>query len=167
VALLRAAEVPLLVDVRRFPVSRRHPQFTRAALEAALAAAGIGYRHEPDLGGHREPRADSPNAGWRNGAFRGYADHMATEPFRLALERLWQSPPRTAVMCAEADPARCHRQLIADALVARGAAVQHLRAPGRAETHLLHPRARPGPGGTLTYPPGGRRQVSLFDSRPR
>jgi uncharacterized protein (DUF488 family) len=156
--------VPLLVDVRRFPVSRRHPQFSRDALAAALDAAGIAYRHEPDLGGHREPRPDSPNTGWRNAAFRGYADHMATPAFAEALARLLAAPPRTAVMCAEGDPARCHRQLIADALVARGIAVQHLLAPGRAETHLLNPRARVGPDGTLSYPGTAGRQPSLFDS---
>lgn len=166
-ALLRAADVPRLVDVRRFPASRRHPQFSKEALAAALAASGIAYHHEPDLGGHREPRADSPNTAWRNPAFRGYADHMATPDFQAALARLLQAPPRTALLCAEAQPTRCHRQLIADALAARGLAVQHLLAPGRAETHVLNPRARPGPAGTLTYPAPGSRQATLFDSRPR
>lgn len=153
--------------MRRFPASRRNPQFSREALAGTLAAAGIAYTHEPDLGGHRQPRPDSPNTAWRNPAFRGYADHMATPDFQAALARLMAAPPRTALLCAEAEPGRCHRQLIADALAARGIAVQHLLAPGRAETHVLNPRARPGPQGTLTYPAPGSRQASLFDSRPR
>jgi uncharacterized protein (DUF488 family) len=119
-AILKEAGVALLVDVRRFPGSRRHPQFGKERLRAALAAEGIGYRHEPDLGGRREPRADSPNTAWRAAAFRGYADHMASPEFQSALERLVARPDvPAAVMCAEALPANCHRQLIADALVAR------------------------------------------------
>lgn len=155
VALLRKAGVRTLVDVRRYPVSRRHPQFSREALRAALLAAGISYRHEADLGGHREPRPGSPNTAWRLDAFRGYADHMATAPFQEALARL-ASLELAAVMCAEAKPGECHRQLLADALVARGLTVRHLLGPGRSEDHRLHPRAQLRPDDTLVYPAAGQ-----------
>ena len=152
--LLRDAGVRHLVDVRRYPQSRRHPQFGRDALAAGLAAAGIAYGHEPDLGGHREPRPDSPNTAWRDPAFRGYADHMATEAFVRALARV-EALRDAAVMCAEALPSRCHRQLLADALVCRGLAVRHLVARGVSEDHRLHPRAL-WRGGVLTYPAAGQ-----------
>jgi uncharacterized protein (DUF488 family) len=156
IAILKEAGVELLVDVRRFPGSRRHPQFGKEALSAGLAAAGIAYRHEPDLGGRREPRPDSPNTAWRVAGFRGYADHMASAEFRAALERLVaQQETPTAVMCAEAVPWKCHRQLIADALVARGVDVVHLLGRGRRETHVLNPNAVAGPDGVVVYP--GRR----------
>lgn len=160
VALLREAEVPLLVDVRRFPGSRRNPQFGREALAAALEAAGIAYRHEPDLGGRRRPRPSSPNGAWRNEAFRGYADHMASPEFAAAIDRLLRSPGGSAILCAEAVPWRCHRQLISDALVARGAEVRHILGPGRHDLHALHPDARVGPGGSVTYPPRGQGALS-------
>jgi uncharacterized protein (DUF488 family) len=140
VAILRDAGVRTLVDVRRHPVSRRHPQFGRDALAAGLGRAGIAYVHEVDLGGHREPRPDSSNTAWRNPAFRGYADHMASPEFQRALGRV-AALSGAAVMCAEALPERCHRQLLADALVCRGVTVRHLLARGRAEEHRLHPRA--------------------------
>ena len=159
---MRASSVPRLVDVRRYPVSRRHPQFAQEALARMLEGAGIEYRHEPGLGGHRQPRADSPNAAWRNAAFRGYADHMGTPEFEEALERLRAAPPGTAVMCAEAVPWRCHRQLIADALAARGVAVRHILGPGRVEPHALHAAARVGEDGRLTYPRPPGRQRPLF-----
>jgi uncharacterized protein (DUF488 family) len=154
VELLREAGVRTLVDVRRHPVSRRHPQFGRDALAAGLRAAGIAYVHEPDLGGHREPRADSPNTAWRNAAFRGYADHMATAAFAVALARV-AALADAAVMCAEARPERCHRQLLADALVCRGVRVRHLVAPGRSEDHRLHPRAVCMEN-TVSYPAAGQ-----------
>lgn len=155
--ILRDAGVRILVDVRRHPVSRRHPQFGRDALAAGLRAAGIDYVHEPDLGGHREPRPDSPNTAWRDAAFRGYADHMATPEFAGALARV-AALVDAAVMCAEALPARCHRQLLADALVCRGVRVRHLIARGRSEDHRLHPRAVRR-GDALVYPGAG--QLSL------
>jgi len=153
VALLTAAGVRLLVDVRRFPVSRRYPHFSGPALRASLSEAGIDYRHEVALGGHREPRPDSPNKAWRASAFRGYADHMATAGFAAGLERLEKAAAArpTAVMCAEADPARCHRQLLADALTLRGAQVVHLLGPGRMESHEVHPAARITPRGGIVY----------------
>lgn len=152
-ALLGENGVRLLVDVRRYSVSRRYPHFTGDALAASLADAGIAYRHERDLGGHREPRPGSPNTALRAAAFRGYADHMATAPFRAALARLEDEAGsrRTVILCAEADPARCHRQLVADALVARGTRVLHILGPGRVEAHVVHPAARTTTDGTIVY----------------
>jgi uncharacterized protein (DUF488 family) len=140
------------VDVRRFPSSQRHPHFSGPALAAALLAAGVAYRHEPDLGGHRSPRADSPNRGWRNQAFRGYADHLATPAFRSALERVRTLGEGTVLMCAEALPGRCHRQLIADALLARDMPVVHILGPGQTEPHRLTRGARLEPDGSVVYP---------------
>ena len=153
-ALLREHQVTTLVDVRRFPGSRRHPQFNAPVLARALEEAGIAYVHEPDLGGHREPRADSPNTAWRLASFRGYADHMAGTAFRDALERLRAraARERPAVMCAEAVPWRCHRQLISDALVATGTPVRHVLGPGPARAHEKNPGARLGADGVLVYP---------------
>jgi uncharacterized protein (DUF488 family) len=153
-ALLREHAVQRLVDVRRYPGSRRSPQFGRESLRAALEAAGIAYRHEPDLGGRRAGGRHSPNTAWRDPSFRAYADYTATPPFRDALSRVLaeaQERP-TAVMCAEAHPSRCHRRLIADAAVARGVPVRHILGPGSSEPHVLHPAARVSPDGTLTWP---------------
>ncbi len=158
-AMLAEPGVELLVDVRRFPGSRRHPQYSRDALAASLAAAGIGYRHEPDLGGRRQPLPGSPNAAWRVAAFRGYADHMETAEFGAALARLLRSAEEApaVILCAEAVPWRCHRRLISDAAAARGWEVVHLLAPGRSERHALDPNARvvPGPGGPRLVYDGG------------
>jgi uncharacterized protein (DUF488 family) len=159
IAILKEAGVELLADVRRFPGSRRHPQFGKETLRAGLAQEAIAYRHEPDLGGRRDPRPDSPNTAWRVAAFRGYADHMASREFRSALERLVADPQLpTAVMCAEAQPAQCHRQLIADALVARGVDVVHLLGRGQRQAHVLNPAAAVGPNGVLIYLIADKRQ---------
>jgi len=138
-ALLRAHGIERVVDVRRFPRSRRHPHVNADALARDLPAAGIAYRHLPGLGGFRRPRADSHNTGWRNASFRGYADYMETAEFAGHLETLLEEARagRTAIMCAEAVPWRCHRSLIADALVARGVEVRHILGPQRAEPHAL------------------------------
>jgi len=162
-ALLAEHAIETLVDVRRFPASRRHPQFSREALAASLAAAGIAYVHEPDLGGRRQPRPDSPNTAWRVAAFRGYADYMGSEPFAAALERLLRSAARsrTAMMCAEAVPWRCHRRLIADAAAAAGAEVLHILGPGRAERHQLDANAR------VVAAPDPARVRLVYDGGPR
>ena len=171
--LLCAHGVERVVDVRRYPASRRHPHFTRDALAGALGAAGIAYRHEPDLGGRRQPSRDSVNTGWRSAGFRGYADYMDTAPFRAALERLIElaADRPTTVLCAEAVPWRCHRQLIADALTARGVEVRHILGPGVPELHRLSPHAQVLPDGRLRYPPGPRdprhRPTSSSVSAPR
>lgn len=156
VELLRAHGIEHLVDVRRYPGSRRHPQFSKESLAAGLRAAGIGYVHEPDLGGRRPTSADSPNTAWRNASFRGYADHMSSDAFAAALGRILDlaADRRVALMCAEAVPWRCHRNLIADALVARGVRVLHILSAGRADVHALHPAAVTD-GEHVTYPAAG------------
>jgi uncharacterized protein (DUF488 family) len=142
--LLDAGGVELVVDVRTAPGSRRHPHFGKDALAESLAARGIGYRWEPDLGGFRAPDPRSPHTALRHDAFRGYADHMGTEPFRAALARVIEAARagHPAVMCSESVWWRCHRRLIADALVARGCRVQHLLDGPRLEEHRLTPEAR-------------------------
>ncbi len=158
-ALLRQHGIQLLVDVRRFPTSRRHPHFARETLARALELEGIEYLHEPEMGGRRSARPDSQNTAWRVKGFQGYADHMDTPEFRAALERLVAraGERRTAVMCAEITPWRCHRQLIADALVARGHQVCHIVSPARIEEHNLNPNARVL-GDRLVYRPPGIEQ---------
>jgi uncharacterized protein (DUF488 family) len=153
-ALLEEFEATTVVDVRRFPGSRRYPHFGGPALACSLAGVGIGYAHEPDLGGRRDPSPASVNTAWRVAAFRGYADHMASPEFRAGLERVLarSEAGRPVILCAEAVPWRCHRQLIADALVARGLAVRHILGPGQERAHELNPSARPGPDGVLVYP---------------
>lgn len=152
-ALLKAHGVDLLADVRAFPRSRRNPQFNIDALPATLAASGIAYRHLPALGGRRPPRPDSPNLGWREPGFRGYADYMDTPDFAAGLAALLAltRDHRVAIMCAEAQPWRCHRSLIADALLARGMPVEHIMGPGRRRPHRLPPFARLD-GTRVAYP---------------
>jgi uncharacterized protein (DUF488 family) len=151
-ALLRREGIRVLVDVRAFPMSRRHPHFNRESLSATLAATDVTYVHVPALGGRRRPRASSHNTGWRNESFRAYADHMSTSEFREALENVMSTASRlaTTVMCAEALPWRCHRWLIADALVARGCEVRHV-LDGSSDTHALTEFARVV-NGEVTYP---------------
>lgn len=154
-ALLQAFGVRQLADIRSLPRSRRNPQFNRESLPQALAPAGIAYLHLPALGGLRGHGLGdaSPNGAWRNPSFRNYADYMATAAFVQGLEELLalgaQAP--TAVMCAEAVPWRCHRSLVADALLVRGIAVRHILSPTRAPAHTLHPSARVQ-GLQITYP---------------
>jgi uncharacterized protein (DUF488 family) len=151
-ALLAAHGIERIADVRRHPVSRRHPWFARTALEPALAGAGIAYAHLPELGGHREPRPDSPHVALRVAPFRGYADHMESGEFAAGLARLvaLARERRTAVMCAEARWTECHRRLLSDRLVADGAEVVHVREGAEPERHALHPLARID-GGRLLY----------------
>jgi len=153
IAMLEAHAVRHVADVRRFPFSPRHPQYNREPLRDALAAAGIGYTHLVRLGGRRRPRRDPVNAGWRNSAFRGFADHMRTKAFASALRRLERIAARrpTAILCAEAFFVRCHRALIADALVVHGWRVLHVQSARTARPHtrtkFLRVRA-----GVLSYP---------------
>jgi uncharacterized protein (DUF488 family) len=163
-ALLREHGIACLVDVRRFPTSRHHPHFTKEALDASLAAAGIDYVHEPDMGGYRKPRPDSPNRAWRVAGFRGYADHMETPEFQAALERVIEQAGRapTAIMCAEFTHRRCHRQLISDALVARGLEVIHVLGPRKIQPHALNPHARVLEDGRLVYPEPSADQHDLL-----
>jgi uncharacterized protein (DUF488 family) len=153
VALLKAHGVELVVDVRTVPRSRHNPQFNRDTLPGSLQTDGIGYEHLPGLGGLRRPRADSLNTGWKNLHFRGYADYMQTEEFvenLRALEKL-ERGSRTAIMCAESVPWRCHRSLIADALTARGFEVRHILSATKASLHQLTAFARVE-GNHVTYP---------------
>lgn len=155
--LLAAHRVQGLIDVRTIPRSRHNPQFNRGELSAALRRAGIHYRHMPGLGGLRHARPDSRNTGWRNRSFRGYADYMQTAPFRNSLNRCIERATREQIvlMCAEAVPWRCHRSLIADALLARGIPVSEITSGARARPHVLTPFARIR-GTEVTYPgPGG------------
>jgi uncharacterized protein (DUF488 family) len=144
VAALAAHDIELVADVRRFPGSRRLPQFASETLERSLATHGIAYRWFPSLGGRRRPAPDSPNVAWRHAAFRAYADHLATEEFADGLFELLMLAHglRTAVMCAEVLWWRCHRRLIADVLVSLGAPVVHIRDERIAEPHRLAPPAR-------------------------
>jgi len=150
--MLRAADIESLVDVRMFPMSRRWPQFNRDALARSLAAAGIEYRHAPELGGRRKPQPDSVHLGLRDEGFRGFADYMGTAEFEHAVSVLLDgaSQRRTAIMCAEALPWRCHRSLISDALVARGFEVTHLIG-GEQRVHVLTAAARVEDG-QVVYP---------------
>jgi uncharacterized protein (DUF488 family) len=154
-AMLRAANIKSLADVRLMPGSRRHPQFGAAALETALDEIGIGYVHLPELGGRREPRADSPHRALRVAAFRGYADHMSTEEFARGYERLTSlaRESRTAFMCAETLWWRCHRRLIADRLTVDGWTVTHLLGPEKSQAHVLWDAARTLEG-NLVYDAG-------------
>jgi uncharacterized protein (DUF488 family) len=153
IELLRGQAIAGLADVRTIPRSRRYPHFNREALAVTVESAGMAYIHLPGLGGLRRPRPDSPNAAWRNAGFRGYADYMQTPDFRRNLDVLigLAGRSRVAVMCAEAVPWRCHRSLLADALVADGAVVRHILGPGRAEPHAL-PRWAHVEGTRVTYP---------------
>ena len=153
VELLRLNRVVLLVDVRSAPGSRRMPHFARASLEAGLPGRGIAYVHMPELGGLRKPKKDSINTGWRNLSFRGYADHMQSEAFAAALARVKEmgEARRTAIMCAEAVPWRCHRSLISDALTVHGVEVKHITGKGEPSPHHLTPFALVE-GKRITYP---------------
>jgi uncharacterized protein (DUF488 family) len=137
--LMRAHRVTSIVDVRKMPGSRHNPQFNRDTLSDALKPAGISYTHVPALGGLRRRRADSPNTGWKNASFQAYADYMLTPEFEQGLQELLDRAhgERLALMCAEAVPWRCHRSLIADALVVRGVAVDHILSASRTQPHAL------------------------------
>ncbi len=145
--------VKRLIDVRTAPGSRRMPHFSRSSLEASLPAHGIEYLHMPELGGLRKPKRDSVNSAWRNDSFRGYADYMQTDEFWHAIDGLRKlaASKRTAIMCAEAVPWRCHRSLIADALTVEGVDVRHITGKGEPSPHRLTPFADVV-NGRITYP---------------
>lgn len=153
VRLLKAHAVTQLIDVRTVPRSRHNPQFNRETLPASLESAGIDYVHMPELGGLRRTTSDSVNTGWQNASFRGYADYMQTPEFRGAIDRLIRliSQGRIAVMCAEAVPWRCHRSLIADALLVRGIRTEEIVSTTRTRTHVLTPFAKVD-GSRIFYP---------------
>jgi uncharacterized protein (DUF488 family) len=151
--MLQAHGIRLLVDVRTIPRSAHNPQFNREDLARALHSSRLHYRHVPGLGGLRHPRRDSINTGWRNASFRGYADYMQTPEFTENLETLIELGKQepTAVMCAEAVPWRCHRSLIADALLVRGIDAIEIVSATRTTPLSLHPWAKVE-GVIVTYP---------------
>lgn len=157
VALLHAHDVNKLIDVRTVPRSRHNPQFGQERLPESLAEAGIAYEHRPALGGLRRTSEESPNKGWRNRSFRGYADHMQSREFKRAVEGLIHEArrgERLVLMCAEAVPWRCHRSLIADALLVRGVACEDIRTPTQRMPHRLT-RFAEVRGTEITYPHDG------------
>ncbi len=151
--LLAEHRVQFLADVRHFPTSQRVPWTAKASLANILSDRAIAYEHFEDLGGFRTALLESVNAGWRNVAFRGYADYMGSPEFSVALDRLIAAgaASRTAIMCAEAVPWKCHRSLLSDALVARGVRVIHILSLGKSQDHRLTPFARVH-GSRVTYP---------------
>ncbi|HEY7112210.1 MAG TPA: DUF488 domain-containing protein [Thermoanaerobaculia bacterium] len=142
--ILRAHGIARVLDVRRYPASRRWPHFGAAELARSLAAAGMEYDGLPELGGRRRPRPDSPHTAWREAAFRGYADFMDTPEFAAGLAKVEErgGGKTSALLCAEAVPWRCHRSLIADALVARGWEVEDVVSASSSRPHALPPFAR-------------------------
>jgi len=159
-SLLATYSIKALVDVRTVPKSRHNPQFNSQSLNVSLREAGITYVPLTALGGLRRPQKDSPNTGWRNESFRGYADYMQTASFQAALDELIEQSRkrRTAIMCAEAVPWRCHRSLVADALNARGVPVVEVMSAGSARLHKMTAFAQVE-GEKVTYPP---EQASLL-----
>jgi uncharacterized protein (DUF488 family) len=152
-ALIEAHGVQQIVDIRTIPKSRRNPQFNSDELAESLATRGIRYAHLPALGGLRHPRHDSINTAWRNDSFRGYADYMQTPEFDRGVSDLIALADGrvTAIMCAESVPWRCHRSLVADALMARGVAVDHIMTKTSRKTHSYTPFAQID-GERVTYP---------------
>jgi uncharacterized protein (DUF488 family) len=162
-ALLKQAGIECLVDVRAYPASRRHPHFAREALEQSLAQAGIRYVWEgPALGGRRKPAHGSPNVALRNPQFRAYADHMMTEEFREAVDRLLAigRAGRAAIMCAERLPWQCHRYLVSDYLESRAVRVIHLIGEASSREHRLNPVAREREG-ALVYDGQTQRDIAF------
>lgn len=160
--LLRSHGVHRLVDVRTVPRSRHNPQFNRDQLSPSLHAARLHYSYMPGLGGFRHARQDSVNMGWRNASFRGYADYMQTPEFQQHLEALIMlaQQEKIAVMCAEAVPWRCHRSLIADALLIRGIEVREITSPTGTRLHMLTPFAQVD-GTQITYPAGPSPEAAI------
>ena len=153
IQLLKAHHIQRLVDVRTVPRSRHNPQFNRSELSPALHSSRLHYRYMPGLGGFRHARQDSLNTGWRNPSFRGFADYMQTPEFRKNLDDLIKlaKSERIAIMCADAVPWRCHRSLIADALLARSIEVWEITSALRTRPHTLTPWGRIN-GTQVTYP---------------
>ncbi len=154
IEILQAHGITLLADIRTVPKSRHNPQFSQESLALELPRHGIHYRHIRELGGLRHPSKDSVNTGWENASFRGYADYMQTPEFQAALESLMElaQKERVAIMCAEGNPLRCHRSLVADALAVRGVTVLHISSRKSAKEHRLTPFAQVEET-RITYPP--------------
>ncbi len=153
VEMLKAHDIKLVVYVRTIPKSRHNPQYNSDTLAAALKGHNIGYEHMPGLGGLRHAKKDSVNTAWENSSFRGFADYMQTEDFERSLNALIETAGKqpTAIMCAEAVPWRCHRSLIADALLAQGITVINIMSKTSAKAHTMTPWAEVN-GEAITYP---------------
>ena len=154
ISLLQAHSVTMVVDIRTVPRSRHNPQFNNETLPVNLRTAGMGYTHMAGLGGLRHAQKDSPNMGWHNASFRGFADYMQTEEFEKNLQELIHlaKSEQIVLMCAEALPWRCHRSLIADALWVRDIRIEHIMSMNRRSPHALTPFAQVD-GLRITYPP--------------
>lgn len=154
IALLEENCISRILDIRSIPRSRHNPQFAQETLSESLSAAGIGYTYLPALGGRRRPRKDSQNTGWRNVSFRGYADHMQSPEFAQAIDAVIEMAraERCALMCAEAVPWRCHRSMVADALLVQGLHVEDILGPKSRRKRNLTPFAHVA-GTQITYPP--------------
>jgi uncharacterized protein (DUF488 family) len=156
IGVVQSAAIRILVDVRRFPASRRHPHFNADALKQSLAAVGIAYRHVPELGGYRETtesRSSGANDSWPPGFLRNYADYAMTLEFQAALDYLLRTlQSQTALMCAEKLWTDCHRQIIADYMIARGHEVVHVVDARTQESGKLSPSAVCSPPGIISYP---------------
>ena len=166
IVLLQAHGATRVVDVRTVPRSRHNPQFNKASLPSSLKKAGLSYVHLPGLGGLRHARRDSVNIGWRNASFRGYADYMQTPEFEQSLDELIQlaNQERIVLMCAEAVPWRCHRSLIADALLVRGIRTEDIMSATRRQVHTLTPFAQVR-GATITYPSEDMQRAQMKSRR--
>ena len=165
IELLSSYEIEVLGDIRTFPGSKRHPQFNQVRLARALEQANIRYYHFRGLGGYREPFEDSANTAIKDGAMRGYADHMASAGFQIELEKLIAqvSEFKTTVMCAEAKPKQCHRILLSDALVHHKIRVTHIIKEGQLLEHQFSQLAQVN-GDLITYPETDTgTQMSLFE----
>jgi len=151
--LVKAHGIKEVVDIRTIPKSRHNPQFNKPALAASLRKSGIRYAHLDSLGGLRHAKKDSTNLGWRNASFRGFADYMQTPPFEEGLRELMKIGRlrKSAIMCAEAVPWRCHRSLVADAITKKRWTVRHIQSRKTAKTHKLTPFLRMR-AGRITYP---------------
>jgi uncharacterized protein (DUF488 family) len=162
IALLKQNGIACVLDIRTVPKSRHNPQFGQDQLPASLQAAGIEYRYLAGLGGLRRPRPDSPNDGWRNTSFRGYADYMQTSEFAQNVDTVVKLAEHTrcALMCAEAVPWRCHRSLVADALLVRGIPVEEIIGPQKPKPHKLTNFAQVD-GTRITYPSDTQRQEAM------
>ncbi len=166
VDILHTYEIRQVVDVRSLPYSRYAPQFNKEAIAESLRLAGMRYLHLKDLGGLRHPQKDSVNQGWKNASFRGYADYMQTPAFQEGIRTLIELTKNatTVIMCAEAVPWRCHRSLIADALLIREHHVTHILSKTTTRKHTLTPFACVQ-NGTLTYPKKGTTEAGTKGSR--
>lgn len=154
--LLKRHNITILLDVRRYPVSKAHPHFSKEHFETELKEEGIAYLHDPRLGGMRKPGAHELNNGWEEPAFQGYADHMESKEFRKAVEGIISLRGNVALMCAELDETRCHRQLLADYLTAKGYEVGVITDLAEPTVHRLTGFAKVQDG-TLTYPSAQRK----------